>query len=132
MPTAVEELLRAYAPVTMGRLVKKEIDFLGCPMAVGDWVLVPFPAANRDPAVFERADEVMRDRELNPHLPFGLGILRRIGSSLARLELRVALEESIGRFPCFDLPDPDAVRWSLGQVRGPRELPIRVLEVSPS
>ena len=49
MDTAVEEFLRAYAPVTMARLVAKDFDFDGCPMKEDDWVLLPFPAANRDP-----------------------------------------------------------------------------------
>ena len=54
LPTAMEELLRAYAPVTMARLVKEDMDFNGCPMKADDWVLLPFPAANRDPEVFDR------------------------------------------------------------------------------
>ena len=49
MPIAIEELLRAYAPVTMARMVAKDHDFHGCPMKKDDWVLLPFPAANRDP-----------------------------------------------------------------------------------
>ena len=49
LPTAMEELLRAYAPVTMARLVKEDMDFNGCPMKADDWVLLPFPSANRDP-----------------------------------------------------------------------------------
>ncbi len=53
MPTAVEEFLRAYAPVTMARMVAKDVDFHGCPMKQDDWVLLPFPAANRDPEVFD-------------------------------------------------------------------------------
>lgn len=127
MPFAVEELLRAYAPVTMARLVAQDHDFHGCPMKTDDWVLLPFPAANRDPDAFVRADEVIIDREENRHAAFGLGIHRCLGSNLARLELRIAIEEFIARFPEFELADPDAVVWSVGQIRGPRQLPIRVL-----
>jgi cytochrome P450 len=127
MTTAIEELLRAYAPVTMARIVAEDHNFHGCPMKAGDWVLLPFPAANRDPAAFEDADQVVLDRQINRHAAFGLGIHRCLGSNLARLELRVALEEFIARFPAFELADPDAVRWSVGQIRGPRELPIRVI-----
>ncbi|HEV8064005.1 MAG TPA: cytochrome P450, partial [Acidimicrobiales bacterium] len=54
MPTAIEELLRAYAPVTMARIVTKDVDFKGCPMKAGDRVLMNFPAANRDPEGFEQ------------------------------------------------------------------------------
>ncbi len=127
MATAIEELLRAYAPVTMARLVAKDVDFHGCPMKEDDWILLPFPAANRDPEAFERSDEVVIDRLENRHAAFGLGIHRCLGSNLARLELRVAVEEFLGRFPEFELADPAAVRWSVGQIRGPRELPVRIL-----
>jgi cytochrome P450 len=66
------------------------------------------------------------DREVNKHAAFGLGIHRCVGSHLARMELRVALEVWLERFPAFSLEDPDAVHWSTGQVRGPRTLPLRV------
>ena len=128
IPVAIEEFLRAYAPVTMARLVVEDHDFHGCPMAANDWVLLPFPAANRDPDVFERADEVVIDRRENRHAAFGLGIHRCLGSNLARLELRVAVEEFLARVPEFELADPsgDGVVWSVGQIRGPRTLPLRM------
>ena len=126
MATAVEEFLRAYAPVTMARLVAKDFDFHGCPMKAGDWLLLPFPAANRDPEFFPDADEVQIDRAENRHAAFGLGIHRCIGSNLARMELRVALEEWMKRYPDFELIDPTAVTWSAGQVRGPRTIPVRI------
>jgi cytochrome P450 len=126
--TASEEFLRAFAPVTMARLVAKDVEINGCSMKANDWVLLPFPAANRDPAMFERADEVIIDRAENRHAAFGLGIHRCLGSNLARLELRIAIEEFVRRFPRFELVDEAAVTWSLGQVRGPRAIPIRVLQ----
>ncbi|MBA2609234.1 MAG: cytochrome P450 [Actinobacteria bacterium] len=126
MPTAIEELLRAYAPVTMARLVKEDFEFQGCPMKAEDWVLLSFPAANRDPAFFENPDEVILDRSPNRHAAFGLGIHRCAGSHLARMEMRVALEEWVKVYPDFSLEDAGAVRWSGGQVRGPRVLPIQV------
>ena len=124
---AIEEFLRAYAPVTMARVVAKDVEVGGCPMKQGDWVLLPFPAANRDPQVFENADEVIIDREVNRHAAFGLGIHRCIGSNLARLEMRVAIEEFIARFPEFAVDKSIRVTWSVGQVRGPRRLPVRVI-----
>lgn len=126
IPQAVEELLRAYAPVTMARLVIDDFEFNGCPMKKDDWVLLPFPAANRDPEFFDDADEVIIDRAENRHAAFGLGIHRCAGSNLARMELRVALETWLERFPVFELADPEAVRWSGGQVRGPRVLPLTI------
>jgi len=128
LPTAIEELLRAYAPVTMARIVKADAEIGGCPVKQGESVLLPFPAANRDPQVFPDADKVIIDREENRHVAFGLGIHRCLGSNLARLELRLAVEVFIQRFPQFQLADAQAVTWSLGQVRGPRKLPVRVLQ----
>ncbi len=126
MTTGVEELLRAYAPVTMARLVAQDFEFEGCAMKEGDWLLLPFPAANRDPAAFPEPDRVVLDRAENRHAAFGLGIHRCIGSNLARMELRVALEEWMKRYPTFSLADPSAVTWSAGQVRGPRSIPMRL------
>ncbi len=127
MPVAIEEFLRFYAPVTMARLVKHDMEYLGCPMKQDDWILLGFPAANRDPAVFEDADKFIIDRAENRHVAFGLGIHRCAGSNLARLELRVAIEEFIKRYPRFELADPSAVTWAQGQIRGPRNLPLRIL-----
>jgi cytochrome P450 len=125
--TAVEEFLRAYAPVTMARLVAEDFEFQGCPMKEGDWVLLPFPAANRDPEPFPDPETVQLDRAENRHAAFGLGIHRCLGSHLARMELRVALEEWMQRYPDFELADPGGVTWSAGQVRGPRSVPVRIL-----
>ncbi len=126
LPTAMEEFLRAYAPVTMARLVKQDMRWHGVDMNADDWILLSFPAANRDPAVFDRADEVVIDRQVNRHAAFGLGIHRCVGSHLARMELRVALEAWLERIPEFTLDDPAAVTWSAGQIRGPRALPLRI------
>jgi cytochrome P450 len=126
LPTAMEELLRAYAPVTMARLVRQDMLWHGVSMKADDWILLSFPAANRDPAQFDRAGEVVIDREVNRHAAFGLGIHRCVGSHLARMELRVALEVWLERIRDFSLADPSAVTWSAGQIRGPRTLPLRI------
>jgi cytochrome P450 len=126
LPTAMEEFLRAYAPVTMARLVKADMHWHGVDMKADDWILLSFPAANRDPAQFDRAGEVVIDREVNRHAAFGLGIHRCAGSHLARMELRVALEVWLERIGEFSLDDPAAVTWSAGQIRGPRALPLRL------
>jgi cytochrome P450 len=128
LPVAVEEFLRFYAPVTMARLVKEDIEFHGCPMKKDDWVLLGFPAANRDPEAFEDADTFIIDRAAqSPRRLRTWGIHRCVGSNLARMELRVAIEEFIARFPKFELSDPGAVTWAPGQVRGPRAIPVRIL-----
>jgi cytochrome P450 len=126
LPTAVEEFLRAYAPVTMARLVKQDMHWHGADMKAEDWILLSFPSANRDPAQFDRADEVIIDREVNRHAAFGLGIHRCVGSHLARMELSVALEVWLARIPSFSLNDQSGVTWSAGQIRGPRTLPLRI------
>jgi cytochrome P450 len=126
LPTAMEEFLRAYAPVTMARLVTGDVTWRGVDMKADDWILLSFPAANRDPAQFERAGEVVVDRAVNRHAAFGLGIHRCLGSHLARMELRVALAAWLERVPEFSLADPGAVTWSTGQIRGPRSLPVQI------
>lgn len=125
IPTAIEELLRAYSPVTMARIARRDTAIGGREVKAGERVLLNFPGANRDPAVFDRPDEVVIDREINRHVAFGAGIHRCLGSNLARMEMRVAIEEFLAMIPDFELADPDAVTWAGGQVRGPRNLPIR-------
>lgn len=124
LDTAVEEFLRAYAPVTMARDVVAETEIAGRSVCPGDKVLLTFPAANRDPAHFDRADEVVIDRQHNRHMAFGAGIHRCLGSNLARMELRVALARWLARIPDFELVDDADVRWNGGQVRGPRSVPV--------
>jgi cytochrome P450 len=123
MPTAIEEFLRAYAPVTMAREVVKETQINGCTFRPGEMVLLSFPAACRDPAMFPDADKVVIDRKENRHAAFGLGIHRCVGSNLARMEMTVAMEELLKRIPEFSLDGE--VTWSEGTVRGPRRLPVR-------
>jgi cytochrome P450 len=124
IPTAVEEFLRAYAPVTMAREVVKDTTINGCPFKPGEMVLLSFPAANRDPTMFPDADRVVIDRKENRHAAFGLGIHRCIGSNLARMEITVALQEWLRRIPDFSLAPGATVTWSEGTVRGPRKLPL--------
>ena len=93
-------------------------------MRAGDRVLLNFPAANRDPSVFEDADRVVLDRAQNRHVAFGVGIHRCAGSNLARMEMTVALEEWLARIPEFHLEEPGKVTWAGGQVRGPRSVPV--------
>jgi cytochrome P450 len=124
LPTAVEEFLRAYAPVTMAREVVKGTVISGCPIKPGNMVLLSFPAANRDPAIFPDADKVIIDRKENRHAAFGLGIHRCVGSNLARMEMTVAIEQWLRRIPEFSLDPAREVTWSEGTVRGPRQLPL--------
>ena len=125
-PTAIEELLRFYSPVKMARRVLEPVAFSGVEMQPGDKVIMNFPAANRDPEVFENPDEVMLDREQNRHIAFGVGIHRCAGSNLARMEMDVALRTWFNRIKDFEVIQPEKVIWSGGQVRGPRVMPMRI------
>ncbi len=123
-PLAIEEFLRFYAPVTMARIATADTEIAGCPVSAGERVLLSFPAANRDEDHFDDADRFVIDRAQNRHLAFGVGIHRCAGSNLARMELRVALEEWLSAIPEFELEDPAAVTWAGGQIRGPRSVPV--------
>lgn len=124
IPTAIEEFLRAYGPVTMAREVIGETEIGGRTVCPGEKVLLTFPAANRDPDRFADPDEVMIDRQQNRHIAFGVGIHRCLGSNLARMELQVAVERWLDRIPDFELAPGAEVTWTGGQVRGPRTVPV--------
>lgn len=126
IPTATEELLRAYSPVHVGRIATRDTEIAGCPVAEGEWVMLGFPAANRDPAAFENPDHVQIDRQKNRHVAFGLGVHRCLGSNLARLELNIALEMLLDRFPNFELVPGTDTQYSSGAVRGPRNVPVSI------
>jgi len=123
-PTAIEEMLRFYAPVTMARVVTEDVEVGDVTFKEGDRVLMNFPGANHDPDAFERADEVVLDRQKNRHIAFGVGIHRCAGSNLARMEMDAALRIWFERIPDFEIADKSAVTWAGGQVRGPRSLPV--------
>lgn len=127
IPTAIEEFLRAYAPALLGRVIIKETVLSGCPLKAGEMVMLSYGAANRDPALFLEPDKIVIDRAENPHVTFGLGIHRCIGAHLARMELRVGIQEWLLKFPEFELKQGAVVEWTSGLVRGPRRIPITIL-----
>ncbi|MCW2811923.1 MAG: cytochrome family protein [Friedmanniella sp.] len=120
--TAVEEFLRFYAPVTVGRLAKEDVALHGRCVHAGERVVLPFASANRDPAVFPDPDEVQIDRRRNRHLTFGSGAHRCLGSNLARLEVKITLEEWLAVMPDFRLAEGAEIVWSGGQTRGPERV----------
>lgn len=123
---AVEELLRVYAPVTVARIAKEEVELHGRSIEAGERIILPLAAANRDPKHFVEPDHVKLDRTPNLHLTFGSGAHRCLGAGLATLELRVALEEWLRAIPNFSLVDPENIHWSAGQVRGPEKVVFQV------
>jgi cytochrome P450 family 142 subfamily A polypeptide 1 len=93
VPTAVEEMLRWVTPIqNMNRTATRDVELGGKTIRAGDKVLPLYPSANRDEAVFARADEFHVDRRPNEHLAFGHGTHFCLGASLARIELRVMFE----------------------------------------
>ena len=120
----VEELLRAYSIVTPVRVVTGDIEFAGCPMRAGDRVLLPTLSANRDRDEFDGGEDVRIDRHANRHIAFGAGPHRCLGSHLARLELRIALEEWHRRIPDYHVAEGAELRQHVGGVAGYDRLPL--------
>ena len=122
-PGAVEELLRWEAPVMMViRVIKTDAELAGVPLHAGDHAMIMIGSANLDDE-FSEADRVEFARETNRHLSFGAGPHRCLGSHLARLELRAALEEWHRRIPEYRLADGAEVHYSPG-IRQANHLPL--------
>jgi cytochrome P450 len=124
IPSAVEEFLRRDAIIVIGRVANEDVEIGGFPIKAGDRILLNSIAANRDWRQFPEPDEVQLDREPNRHVSFGMGPHRCVGSHLARLELRIVLEEFHRRIPNYRLPDGYVVHRHLNQVAGIDELPL--------
>ena len=123
IPRAVEELLRLDPPfVSVGRTAVRDAEIAGCPVRDGDKVLIHWASANRDAGEFGDPDVFDIDRERNRHFAFGVGPHRCAGSSLARLNLRVALEESLPRLFDLKLADGAEIRFHAGLTRSPLNL----------
>ena len=125
IPAAVEEVLRVEAAVSPGRRVVHDTELGGVQLRADDQMLVLLTGANRDGREFENPDDVQVTRTPNRHLSFGTGPHRCLGSHLARVVLRIAFEELLGRLPDIE-PDPDRPSVSnTSQVRGVLELHTR-------
>ncbi len=132
LPTAIEEFLRFYAPVTMARVAETDVAYNDdVHIKRGDKILMNFPAACHDPEQFEDPDTFIIDRAKNRHIAFGSGIHRCAGSNLARLEMTVAVRVWLERIPEFELSDRGPMKWAGGQVRGPRLMPFSFPAGSP-
>lgn len=115
IPHAVEELLRWESPVQgVIRITNEATELNGCPIPKDKLVSVVLGSANTDERTWDRADEVDFHREVNPHIAFGGGAHRCLGSHLARMELRVALEEWHAAVPDYSLVDGITLRYSQG------------------
>jgi cytochrome P450 len=92
------------------RLVKRDIEYDGRRFRRGEQVCIFYASANRDPAVFERPDELDLARSANRHIAFGGGAHHCLGLHLGRLETRIALRELFARFPAL-APRPARAEW---------------------
>jgi cytochrome P450 len=124
IPTAVEELLRAETPVqVIARTVVQPITMQGVDLKPGDPVMLVLGAADVDESVFDDPSAVDFERDMGRHVAFGGGNHRCLGAHLARLELRVALEEFHRRIPDYRIPDGEDVHFSPG-IRQASRLPL--------
>jgi cytochrome P450 len=121
---AVEELLRWETPV-MGvpRLVRQDVEIAGVEIRAGEMVMLLLGAANLDPGEFDAADTVDFGRTRNRQIAFGAGHHRCLGSHLARMELRVALEEWHRRIPAYRIQEGEVPIYSTG-IREVQYLPL--------
>lgn len=129
MMTAIEEILRT-TPLGAGgrpRVARDDVEFSGCPVKKGEFLMLDSRAANRDPSVFPHAQEVDFDREPNPQITFGRGIHACLGQQIARMELRVLWSTLLTRLPSIRLAvPPTEVPWRPADsaTNGPAHLPV--------
>ena len=116
IPTAVEEMLRWVTPVkTIARTALKAVELGGQTIGAGDKIITLFESGNRDESVFDQAHEFDIGREPNRHLTFGgYGRHHCLGMHLARLEIRVVLEELLGRMPELRRADQNPIPKRFG------------------
>jgi cytochrome P450 len=124
VPAAVEEILRFEAQIAMGRRATRDTELGGVTIKEGDQLVLLLCAANRDATQFEQADTLDVARTPNRHLTFGSGPHRCLGSHLARVMLRVAMEELHARIPDYALDPSDPPVILPSQVRGFQRLSI--------
>jgi len=123
--SATEEFLRYYTPAPGdGRTVAADIDIDGVALKEGERLWLSWAMANRDPALFERPDEVILDRKGNRHFSFGLGVHRCIGSNVARVVFKSMLSAVLDRMPDFHCDPEGAVHYqTIGVIQGMQHLP---------
>ena len=131
VPAAIEEMLRYDSPVQLtARIATEDVEAGGSVIAAGRPVIVSIGGANRDPGVFEQPDEFRIDRpDPGRHLSFSLGMHHCLGSSLARLEGRIAIEELTRRYPALELAAPPT-RRPLLVLRGFESVPVRARQAA--
>lgn len=114
LPTATEEFLRYFSVnESLTRTVTRDVELGGQQLRRGDHMIISWLSANRDESTFDRADEVVLDRQVNPHLALGVGPHRCIGMHMARVMFQVLMREVLTRIPDYRI-DREATRFYAG------------------
>lgn len=108
IPRAIEELMRFDTPLQLfRRWVLQDLTYAGIELKQGTEVALLFGAANHDSTVFEQPDQLLLNRDPNPHISFGGGVHYCLGAPLARMELQIAYQSLLARFPDMEcITDP--------------------------
>ncbi|MDE8654417.1 cytochrome P450 [Novosphingobium album (ex Liu et al. 2023)] len=120
----VEELLRRWSVTFSGRVLAQDYEMRGVKMKAGDRITCLLPACNFDPEVFPNPKEVDFDRPRKTILAFTVGVHSCMGAHLARLEVKIALQEWLKRVPQFALKPGAHIEYRPGGVVGPEHLPL--------
>ncbi len=134
MPGAVEEMLRWVSPIkNMARTATRDVELAGAKIREGQELLLLYPSANRDEAVFDDPDAFDITRSPNPHIAFGFGAHFCLGNQLARLELRVMVERLLARLPDLRLATERAAlpRRAANFISGIEEMPVEFTPSAP-
>jgi cytochrome P450 len=127
LANAVEETLRYEAPsAVQGRVNTRDVALHGTKIAAGSKVLLLTGSAGRDVRKYPDPDRYDIHRRFDSHVSFGHGAHFCLGAALARMEARIALEETLRRFPTWDVDHDRTVRLHTSTVRGHEKLPIKV------
>lgn len=124
MNAVTEELLRMWAVTFSGRSLRKDLILRGVTMKAGDKVMSVLPSCNYDPEVWTDPLTVDFDRQRKPILSFAGGVHSCMGAHLARLEIRIGLEEWLKRIPDFSVKPGTHIEYRPGGVVGPEYLPL--------
>ncbi|MGH9208165.1 MAG: cytochrome P450, partial [Acidimicrobiales bacterium] len=126
LPVAVEECLRWVTPIiNMARTATRDVQVRGKTVRAGQQILLMYGSANRDEAAFDWPDRFNVGREPNPHVAFGFGAHFCLGNALARIEIKVVLEELLRRMPDIEVaPGFEVWRTPSSFIRGITSLPV--------